>query len=135
MLTSNPYDSADVDHAWSQQPDWLNLGPGYVQSLIYTHATLGGYLRLRADRDFVVILIGDHQPPALVSGPDASWDVPVHVIAGRAVLLDRLRQHGFRDGLAPPQARAARMDTLLPILLDAFGDANRISSSAAVHRE
>jgi hypothetical protein len=135
MLTANPYDSVDLDHAWSQQPDWLNLGPSYVQSLIYTHATLGGYLRLRADRDFVVILIGDHQPPALVSGPDASWDVPVHVIAGRAVLLDRLRQHGFRDGLAPPQARAARMDTLLPILLDAFGDANRISSSAAVHRE
>ena len=130
VLTTNPYDKADLDRAWSEQPDWLNLGPSYVQSLIYTHATLGGYLRLRADRDFVVILIGDHQPPALVSGPDASWDVPVHVIAGRAALLDRLRQHGFRDGLAPPHPAAARMDTLLPILLDAFGDPEEKSVSS-----
>jgi Sulfatase len=122
VLTANPYDQVDLDRAWSDQPDWSNLGPSYVQSLDYTHATLGGYLRLRADRDFVVILIGDHQPPALVSGADASWDVPVHVITGRTALLDRLRQHGFRDGLAPPHRAAARMHTLLPILLDAFGD-------------
>ena len=130
VLTANPYDSVDLDRAWSEQPDWLNLGPSYVKSLIYTHATLGGYLRLRADRDFVVILIGDHQPPALVSGPDASWDVPVHVIAARSALLDRLRQHGFRDGLAPHHPAAARMDTLLPILLDAFGDTDEKSVSS-----
>ncbi len=131
VLTTNPYDKADLDRAWSEQPDWLNLGPSYVQSLIYTHATLGGYLRLRADRDFILILIGDHQPPALVSGPNASWDVPVHVIAGRTALLDRLRQHGFRDGLAPSHPAAARMDTLLPILLDAFGDPEEKSVSSA----
>jgi hypothetical protein len=129
VLTTNPYDSDDLDRAWSEQPDWLNLGPSYVQSLIYTHATLGGYLRLRADRDFVVILIGDHQPPALVSGTDASWNVPVHMIAGRTALLDRLRQHGFRDGLAPPHPAIAQMHTLLPILLDAFGDPEEKSVS------
>ncbi len=133
VLTTNPYDQVDLDRAWSEQPDWLNLGPSYVQSLIYTHATLGGYLQLRADRDFVVILIGDHQPPSLVSGPDASWNVPVHVITGRTALLDRLRQRGFRDGLAPPHPVAARMHTLLPILLDAFGDAEEkyVSSNPA----
>jgi hypothetical protein len=121
VLTANPYDADELDRAWSQQPDWLNLGPGYVQSLIYTHRTLGGYLRLRADRDFVVVLVGDHQPPALVSGRDASWDVPVHVIASRPALLDRLKQHGFHDGLSPSRPAVARMDTLLPVLLDAFG--------------
>jgi hypothetical protein len=144
VLTTNPYDQVDLDRAWSEQPDWMNLGPSYVQSLIYTHATLGGYLRLRADRDFVVILIGDHQPPSLVSGPDASWDVPVHVIAGRTPLLDRLRHHGFREGLAPHHPALARMDTLLPVLLDAFGGADdgsgsaerggRLSSSGAARR-
>ncbi len=134
ILTKNPYDTADLDRAWSQQPDWLNLGPSYVQSLVYTHDTLGGYLRLRADRDFVVILVGDHQPPALVSGAGASWDVPVHVITSRGPLLDRLRQHGFRDGLAPPRPAAARMDTLLPILLDAFGEADPESARAVSER-
>jgi len=124
VLTKNPYDTADLDRAWSEQPDWTNLGPSYVQSLIYTYETFGGYLRLRADRDLVMILIGDHQPPALVSGADASWDVPVHVIAGaRHALLDRLRRHGFHEGLAPPHPTTGGMDALLPILLDAFGDA------------
>ncbi len=82
-----------------------------------------------ADRDFVMILIGDHQPPGLVSGAGASWDVPVHVITSRRGILDRLRNHGFRDGLTPGRSAVARMDTLLPLLLDAFGD-EEVSTAA-----
>ena len=125
VLTKDAYDQAELDRAWADTPDWTNLGPSYIQALSYAQATVGGYLRLRADRDFVVILMGDHQPPGLVSGAGASWDVPVHVIASRPALLDRLRRHGFRDGLAPPDAAVARIDKLLPILLDAFGDQAR----------
>jgi hypothetical protein len=122
VLRADAYDEAALQLAWSDQPDWSNLGPSYVQALAYAHATLGGYLRLRADRDLVVILLGDHQPPGLVSGAGASWNVPVHVIARRGEVLERLRKHRFREGLAPPDYTAARMDTLLPVLLDAFGD-------------
>lgn len=122
VLRPDAYDRADLNRAWAETPDWLNLGPSYVHSLAYAYATMGGYLRLRADRDLVMILIGDHQPPGLVSGPGASWEVPIHVIAGRQGVLDRLRQHRFREGLAPGGPAVARMDTLLPILLDAFGD-------------
>jgi hypothetical protein len=131
VLTPDAYDATDLDRAWSEQPDWLNLGPSYVRALVYAYATLGGYLRLRADRDLVVILIGDHQPPALVSGPGASWEVPVHVIASRRGVLDRLLQHRFRAGLAPGGPAVARMDLLLPILLDGFGDAEASRSAAA----
>jgi len=122
ILTDTPYDAVDLDHAWSDYPDWLNLGPGYVKGLTYAHATVGGYLRLRADRDFVLILVGDHQPSAFLSGEGASWNVPVHVIANRRGVLERLRQHGFTVGLAPQHPTVARMDTLLPLLLDAFGN-------------
>ena len=123
VLTSTPYDSEALDRAWSTWPDWMNLGPSYLESLDYAFATVGGYLRLRADRDLVMILVGDHQPPALVSGAGASWDVPVHVIATRGALLDRLvRDHRFVEGLEPRSTAVARMDTLLPVLLDAFGD-------------
>ena len=132
VLTSKPYDAAELDRAWSDQPDWLNLAPSYVKSLDYTHATLAGYLGLRADRDLVMLLIGDHQPPGLVSGEGASWNVPVHVIASRPAVLDRLRRHGFRDGLTPPAPAIARMDTLLPILLDAFGDSEGHSATAGI---
>jgi hypothetical protein len=132
VLRPDAYDAADLDRAWSEQPDWLNLGPSYVRALAYANVTLGGYLRLRADRDFVVVLIGDHQPPGLVSGPGSSWNVPVHVIASRPDVLDRLRRNGFREGLAPRDPAVARMDTLLPMLLDAFGDEDEERGSVVV---
>ena len=120
MLTDQPYAQADVDRAWQQEPDWLHLGPSYVRALSAAYTWLGGYLRLRAGRDFVMILIGDHQPPAAVSGTGAPWDVPVHVITNRPGVLDALRTHGFRRGLAPARPTLARMHALAPILLDAF---------------
>jgi len=122
ILTATPYDDEDLARAWAQEPDWFNLGPSYAHALDYFYASLGGYLRLRADRDFVMVLIGDHQPPALVSGEGATWDVPVHVVTNRAQALDRLLQRGFREGLRPSGPSAIKMNGLLPLLLDAFGD-------------
>jgi hypothetical protein len=122
MLTDRPYDAEPINEAFEQVPDWLNLGPGYVNALSYAYATLAGYLRLRADRDVVLVLVGDHQPPAAVTGEGARWDVPVHVIASRREVLDRLKSRGFRQGLAPDARPLARMHLLLPILLEAFGN-------------
>ncbi|MCC7125719.1 MAG: sulfatase-like hydrolase/transferase [Acidobacteria bacterium] len=123
MLTPSPYDTADLERAYDVQPDWTDLGPGYADALAYTTDTLASFLRRRADLDLVMVVLGDHQPPALVSGEGASWDVPVHVIASRAAVLDRLRGRGFIDGLTPPREPLTRMDGLLPFLLDAFGGA------------
>lgn len=122
VLTESPYDQNSLDRAWSDWPDWMNLGPSYVKALRYAYDTVGGYLRLRGDRDFVVLLIGDHQPPSLVSGEGASWDVPVHVIASRAALLDHFRRAGFVEGLTPSFPAITRMEGLLLTLLSAFGD-------------
>jgi len=122
ILSATPYDEDHLMQAYQATPDWTNLGPGYARSLAYLHDTLGGYLRMRADRDFVMVILGDHQPPALVSGEGASWAVPVHVVTGRSDVLARLRQRGFRDGLVPAHPSVARMDTLMRLLLDAFGN-------------
>jgi phosphoglycerol transferase MdoB-like AlkP superfamily enzyme len=121
VLTDQPFDQAELDRSFDEQADWLNLGPSYVEAMTYTYATLTGYLRTRANRDFVMILLGDHQPPALVSGEGASWDVPVHVIAGRREVLDALVAKGFTRGLTPARRDLSRMHALLPVLLDAFG--------------
>lgn len=122
MLTEHPYDDAALQEAFEREPDWLNLGPSYVNGMSYAHATLAGYLRKNADRDIVLIVLGDHQPPALVSGEGGPWDVPVHVIASRRDVLDRLQVHGFSAGLTPRRPHLGRMHTLLPMLLAAFGD-------------
>jgi hypothetical protein len=122
VVSAEPYDVADVEHAFNQLPDWTNLSPSYVNAVQYGFASITGFLREHRGRDFVMILLGDHQPPALVTGEGASWDVPVHVIASRRAVLERLLTHGFRRGLRPEGRSIARMHALLPILLDAFGN-------------
>jgi hypothetical protein len=107
--------------AYARQPDWTNFAPGYIDALSYDFAVLGGYLRRHADRDLVMVLIGDHQPPAAVSGEGAPWNVPIHVVTTRRPILDRLTAHGFVRGLRPQPPAVAKMHALLRILLEAFG--------------
>ncbi len=121
-LTPDPYDAQALQQAYDVPPDWLDLGPGYVAALNYAYATFGGYLRFRADRDLVMILIGDHQPPAVVTGEGASWEVPVHVVTNRRAVLDRLLRRGFTAGLAPRHPAISKMHAVTPVLLDAFAD-------------
>jgi hypothetical protein len=68
----------------------------------------------------VLVVLGDHQPPAAVSGSDASWRVPVHVIGRRERVLHRLLDNGFRAGLEPRRPAIGPMNQLTPVLLDAF---------------
>lgn len=122
MIDPLPYDGPALTDAYSIEPDWDNFGPGYVRALSYDYASLGGYLRRRqSERDVVMILIGDHQPAAAVSGAGASWAVPIHIITSRTGLIDRLVARGFNRGLTPERPQLASMSGLLPILLDAFG--------------
>ncbi|MSO62627.1 MAG: hypothetical protein EXQ50_11145 [Acidobacteria bacterium] len=130
MLTNRPYEKEDVNRAYLRQPDWMDLGPSYADALSYMYQSLTGYLRLLADRDFVMILIGDHQPAAAVTGEGAPWTVPVHVIASRRSVLDRLLGQGFRAGLTPARPVLGPMHTLTSTLLDAFG--NRESAVARI---
>jgi hypothetical protein len=124
VLTPQPYEEAVVERAWSERPDWTDLGPGYVQAMRYVHTTLAGYLHLRSGRDLVMIVVGDHQPPAAVSGEGATWNVPVHVITSRGAVLDRLIGRGFREGLTPARPVVTSMGGLMPVLLYAFGNSS-----------
>ena len=133
MVNTRPYDGPAIVRAYAREPDWTNFVPGYVDAVSYTYATLGGYLRAHADRDFVMILLGDHQPAAAVSGQGASWDVPVHVIASKASrqpILDRLLARGFHAGMTPARPALCRMHALLPLLLDVFSERE---ASPAIH--
>lgn len=126
MLSDQPFDEAAVIEAFDRQPDWTNLSPSYGDAVAYAYDVLAGYLRKHRGRDLVLIVLGDHQPPALVSGEGQPWDVPVHVITSRTGvrrdILERLKVVGFRDGLDPGRERITKMHQLLPLLLDALGD-------------
>ncbi len=121
VATARPFDGPEIVRAYAREPDWTNFVPGYVDAMSYELEMLAGYLQRNVTRDFVMIVLGDHQPPALVTGEGATWNVPVHVIATRTPVLDRLLARGFRRGLTPQPPAIARMHALLPILLEAFG--------------
>ena len=120
LYTKQPYPGPAIDEAYEYQPDWLNLGPSYVRAMQYVYASLGGYVKRRPDRDFVMIVLGDHQPPALVTGQGAPWDVPVHVIASRPEVLASFEASGFKPGVDPTRPVLGRMHTLTPMILKAL---------------
>jgi hypothetical protein len=120
MLTDTPFDAPAVDASFADPPDLTNLGPSYARAVAYEYETLAGFLGEHAGDDTVLIVLGDHQPPAAVSGEGAPWDVPVHVIARQPGVLAHMRASGFGDGLTPVRPSLGPMHALLPVLLDAF---------------
>ena len=122
VLGPAPYDEATVAASLGVEPDWTSLGVPYAESVAYTLEYLAGYLRERGPKQLVLILIGDHQPAASVTGVKARWDVPVHVITGRREIVDSLRDAGFVEGvgLARAQRPVSSMRDLTTLLLRAF---------------
>ncbi len=130
VLSATPFDAAELDPAMARQPDLLNLSPSYLHALSYSFQTFGGYLHQHANRDFVMILIGDHQPPAAVSGANASWNVPVHIVASRPKIIESLIAKGFHEGMTPPRQAISPMHRLLPTLLEVFGNPGKVTLKA-----
>lgn len=120
VLSDEPFGEADVDRALANRPNLTDLAPSYTRAIAYEFEALAGYLRKNADDNLILIVVGDHQPPAAVSGAGVRWDVPIHVIAGRPSLLDEFRTRGFSDGLTPTGAPIGGMADLLAVLLDAL---------------
>jgi hypothetical protein len=123
MLSTQPFDAEPLKRSLTQRPEWTDMGKAYVSSVSYFLDTLSSYLRSRPSGRFVLIILGDHQPAANVSGEGASWDVPVHVIASEPAILQALQADGFRPGLVPLRPTAGKMSDLAPWALTAFGQA------------
>ena len=102
-------------------PDWTVLAPGYLKSLKYDFAVLGDWLAKHLVGNELVILLGDHQPPAVVGGELQQWTVPIHVLSRDPELVSAFIAAGYAAGLVPPRAAPPRgMETFLPSFLAAF---------------
>jgi hypothetical protein len=121
LLTADGFDPSDAARAIADAPDLTTLAPSYGKAMAYELRTFAGYVREHAGDNLVMILIGDHQPVAAVSGTNADRLVPIHVIASPGLVLDRLRAAGFETGLSPGRPGIGPMHALVPVLLDAFG--------------
>jgi hypothetical protein len=105
-----------------RQPDWSRLAPAYLNSLRYDFAALRGWLTDRIGGDGLVILLGDHQPPAIVGGqPQPPWTVPIHVLSRDPDLVAPFVAEGYVPGLFPTQPPPhPGMETFLARFLAAF---------------
>ena len=119
---SDAFSKVETQASLARTPDWMSLGRPYADSFVYTFTYLSGYLQQRMPRDSVLILLGDHQPAASVTGVNARWDVPVHVITSNAAIGSALLAAGFVEGVdLPPNSHSTRkMHELAPVLLHSF---------------
>jgi hypothetical protein len=110
--------------AWDEiyrPPDWTDLASGYLKSLKYDFAVLGEWLTKRLPGNPLVILLGDHQPPAVVGGVAQAWTVPIHVLSRDPDLVEPFIGAGYVDRLMPTQTAPSQgMETFLPRFLAAF---------------
>jgi hypothetical protein len=93
--------------AWEEiyrPPDWTVLAPNYLKSLRYDFAVLGDWLAKYVPGKGLVILLGDHQPPAVVGGELQQWTVPIHVLSRDPELIAPFLEAGYLSGLVPTQA-------------------------------
>ena len=94
----------------------------YGQSIQYSLSSLVSFVETFHDDNLVVVAVGDHQPAAVVSGPHASRDVPITIIAHDPAVLRRTTPWGWQAGMLPdPQAPVWRMDAFRDRFLTAFG--------------
>jgi hypothetical protein len=93
-----------------------------VRMFDYTYRWLGGWLQRPEPRESVILLVGDHQPAASVSGEGASWEVPVHIVTRDPELLARFVALGFTPGLTPQRPALGGMHDLTGVLLRALAE-------------
>jgi hypothetical protein len=69
----------------------------------------------------VLVMLGDHQPLPLVTGPDAGSQVPISVVAADPAVLDRIDGWDWQDGLLPGRSAPVwPMEAFRDRFLDAF---------------
>ncbi|MFC7380663.1 sulfatase-like hydrolase/transferase [Sphaerisporangium rhizosphaerae] len=104
----------------------------YRRSIEYTLSALISYVETYGDDDLVLVFLGDHQPAPIVTGENASRDVPITIVARDRAVLDRVSGWGWQDGLRPgPTAPVWRMDAFRDRFLTAFGPHPQPTRSSA----
>lgn len=99
----------------SRYPPMANAGPpadklwqhpsqgrqAYANSIIYSIDSLVMFLQHVHDPNLVVIMLGDHQPAAAVSGQHAGRDVPISIISNDPAVLRPAADWQWTAGLKP----------------------------------
>ena len=102
-------------------PDAERVQKAYGESVEYTLAAMFSFLHTYDQPDLVLVVVGDHQPARIVSGPDAGHDVPITIISKDPAIFDDIVSWGWETGVHPsPHAPVWRMDDFRDRFVAAF---------------
>ena len=92
------YDRLPVDHTGD-----TDVTEAYGRSIAYSLSAVYSFIERYGRDDLVLVVLGDHQPATVVTGDDATHDVPISVIAHDPAVLDRISDWGWADGVRPAE--------------------------------
>jgi hypothetical protein len=93
----------------------------YARSVAYSVGSLISWVRKYGDDNLVLVFLGDHQAASIVSGANATHNVPTTIVAKDPKVLDKMASWGWRSGLKPdPQAPVLPMESFRDKFLDTF---------------
>jgi hypothetical protein len=120
------------DVIW-RNPDQVRSA--YGRSVQYSLDTLVSFVRTYGDKNLVLILLGDHQPAAIVTGEGASHDVPITIIAHDPAVISRIAGWGWQPGMRPgPDAPVWPMNAFRNRFLTAYGPKPAATPTAAARQ-
>ncbi|MGI9007661.1 MAG: CDP-alcohol phosphatidyltransferase family protein [Streptosporangiaceae bacterium] len=104
----------------------------FGRSIRYSLDALTSWVTELKDPNLVLILLGDEQPPSVISGNFASHVVPISIVARDPSVFRQIASWHWQDGLLPGRsAPLERMDAFRNQFLEAFSS---VSSQAAAAR-
>jgi hypothetical protein len=120
------------------QPDanevWSNTTRGraeYRRSIEYSLNSIISYVENYGGDDLVMVFLGDHQPAPVVTGDNASRDVPITIIAKDRSMIDRIGAWNWQTGLKPgPDAPVWKMSEFRDRFLHAYGPVDETATTA-----
>jgi hypothetical protein len=123
------YGTAAGRQAGSKDAVWTSrsgVRTAYGQSVAYSLGSIVSFVEARHDDDLVVVVVGDHQPSAVVSGRDSGHDVPVTVLARDPRVVGRSAGWGWTAGMRPASSAPVwRMDTFRDRFLSTYAAPGR----------
>ena len=99
-------------------------------SIEYALQTIASYIVNYGDDDWVVLVLGDHQPAPIVTGEadrtkPGSMDVPIHLIARDPEVISAIKKWQWTPGMVPAaDAPVWRMGELRNKFIEAFSQSN-----------
>lgn len=94
----------------------------------YALTTWVDYVIRFAPDNALIIVLGDHQPAPLVTGPTDNRDVPFHVLSKDATLIEQLSEWRLTEGLVPEDHGPVwPMNALTSRLIETFSVEQRSS--------